>query len=107
MISKEFFVQTMNRLDELDEKMGKVDEAFKEFSPGFCGFYIPEIIDMTVDILREVFDDQENDSLGYCVYELDFLHKYRTGCVTEEDGQPVDLSSWDKVYDFLIESMEE
>lgn len=106
MISKEFFVQTMNRLEELDEKMGKVDEAFKEFSPSFCGFYIPEIIDMTVDILREVFDDQEKNSLGYCVYELDFLRKYRTGCVTVDD-QPVDLSSWDKVYDFLIESMEE
>ena len=106
MISKEFFVQTMNRLEELDEKMGKVDEAFKEFSPGFCGFYIPEIIDMTVDILREVFDDQEKNSLGYCVYELDFLRKYRVGRVMVDD-QPVDLSSWDKVYDFLIESMEE
>lgn len=105
MISKGFFVQTMNRLNELDEKMSKVDEAFKEFSPDFCGFYIPEIIDMTVDILREVFNDQENNSLGYCVYELDFLHKYKTGCVTV-DGQPVNLSSWDKVYDFLIESME-
>lgn len=106
MISKEAFINTMHRLEALDNKMDKADAALKELSPDFCGLYIPEVLDITVDILHDVFNDYENDSLGYFIYELDFLRKFKMGCVIDAHGNPTDLSTWDKVYDFLIENME-
>lgn len=106
MISKETFINIMHRLEALDNKMDKADTALKELSPDFCGLYIPEVLDVAVDILRETFNDNEHDSLGYFVYELDFLHGFKMGSVTV-DGEPIDLSTWDRVYDFLIERMEE
>lgn len=106
MISKETFVNIMNRLEALDGKMDAADAALKELSPDFCGLYITEPFDIIVDLLRDIFKDQERDSLGYFVYELDFLRKFKIGCVTE-DGEPIDLSTWDKVYDHMIDIMEE
>lgn len=105
MISKELFIKTMERLEAFDHNMDAVDEALHALSPDFCGFYIPEVFDMTIEVLEEVFDDNAG-WLAYCVYELDYLEKYKPGMILNQYSNPVDLSTWDKVYDFLIESME-
>ena len=105
MISKEIFVNTMERLETLDKNMDAIDAAFKKLSPDFCGFYITEPFDIVVDLLKENFKDK-HDLLGYFVYELDYLHKFHMGCVTQ-DNKPIDLSTWDKVYDHMVNIMEE
>ena len=105
MISKETFVNTMERLETLDKNIDAIDAAFKKLSPDFCGFYITEPFDIVVDLLKESFKDK-HDLLGYFVYELDYLHKFHMGCVTQDD-KPIDLSTWDKVYDHMVNIMEE
>ena len=105
MISKETFVNTMERLETLDKNMDVIDAAFKKLSPDFCGFYITEPFDIVVDLLKEIFKDK-HDWLGYFVYELDYLHKFHMGCITQDD-EPIDLSTWDKVYDYMVNIMEE
>ena len=105
MISKETFVNTMERLETLDKNMDVIDAAFKKLSPDFCGFYITEPFDIVVDLLKEIFKDK-HDLLGYFVYELDYLHKFYMGCVTQDD-KPIDLSTWDKVYNHMVNIMEE
>lgn len=98
MISKETFVNIMNRLEIIDKKMDKVDAALKELSHDFCGFYVPECVDIVMDILYDSFNDKDR-WLDYFVYELDFLHN--------KDDNEVYADTWDKVYDFLIASMED
>lgn len=105
MISKETFVNTMKRLEELDTKMDAADAALKELCPDFCGLYITEPFDIVVDLLKDILKDKY-DSLGYFIYELDFLRNFHMGCVTE-DGEPIDLSTWDKVYDYMIKIKED
>ena len=106
MISKDTFVKTMYRLEELDRKMNKVSDALQELSQDFCsGFYISDPFDIVTNLLIDVFNDKDNDLLFYFMYELDFLNGYHEGCFTDEDGNPIDVSSWEKVYDFLIENM--
>ena len=39
MISKETFVEVMNKLETLDKKMNDVDVAMKALSPDFCTRY--------------------------------------------------------------------
>lgn len=103
MISKETFVDVMNKLKVLDEKMNNVDVAMKELSPDFSGFYIPQILNIALEILRDVFDDND-DWISYFMFELNWLHYYKTGCVSI-NGESIDLSTWDKVYEFLINNM--
>ena len=105
MISKETFIDIMSRLEALDKKMDAADAALKELCPDFCGLYITESFDIVVDLLKDIFKDKY-DSLGYFIYELDYLRKFHMGCVTE-DGEPIDLSTWDKVYDYMIKIKED
>lgn len=106
MISKDVFVNTMTRLELLDKRMGDVDVALRNLCPDFNGFYVPETIDIVLDMLKDDFNDKY-DWIEYFVYELDWLTKYREGCITDANGEPINLGSWEKVYDYLIENMEE
>lgn len=105
MISKDRFVNIMERLEKLDSKMNRVDSALYDLSPDFGGFHIPDVLEITLDILRDIFDDQD-ELIDYFVYELDFLRKFKWGCVRDKNDSPIDLSTWDKIYEFLIENME-
>lgn len=105
MISKELFITTMERLVSLDTKMNAVDDAMHELSPDFCSFYIPETTDIVVDILKAIFIDN-NDWIGYFVFEKDFLRTMKYGDIVV-NGNIVDVNCWGNVYDFLIKNMEE
>lgn len=104
MISKDTFVKTMTKLEALDKKMDNVDVAMKALCDDFCGFYIPDILDITLDILEDVFKDKDS-LISYCALDLKWLHDHKLGS-DNVDGKDIDLSSWDKVYDFLIKNME-
>ena len=45
--------------------------------------------------------------LEYFIFDLDFLRDAREYSITYADGTPIDVSSWDKVYDFLVREIEE
>lgn len=106
MISKETFVKTMECLKKFDDDMSAVDNAFRKLGPDFCSFYLTTPVDMIMNILEDIFKDEEH-WLDYCTFELDYLAKYEHGVATDAfSGRPIDLSTWEKVYDFLIENME-
>lgn len=100
MISKETFVSTMERLQNLDKKMDAVDKAFKALDSDFCSFYITSIFDTTFDLLKEAMNDKD-DWIGYFVYERDWLRDFKLGDV-EVNGEPVKIYSWGDVYDFIV-----
>lgn len=106
MISKENFVETMEQLEALDEKMDTVDSAFKELNGDFCGFYITDVFDITIGLLEEMFDDKENGWLAYFVWERDWLHNFKLGDI-EIGGYSVVINNWGDVYDFLVANMED
>ena len=104
MITKETFVKTMERLEAIDKTMDAIDEAMRKLSPDFCGFYIPEIFDITIDVLEEAMGDK-HEWIGYCAYEENWLEDFKLGDVTimrEGNEENIDLSTWDKVYDFIV-----
>lgn len=104
MIRKETFVKIMNDLEAMDRKMDKVDEALRELSPDFGGFYLPQATSIAIDVLQEVFDDKENNWLCWFAYEKDWLKDYKTGDI-EINGEPLEIQNWESVYDFLTENM--
>ena len=106
MISKEVFVETIEQLEDLDNRMDAVDSAMKDLNPDFCGFYVTDVFDVTINLLEEVFNDKENGWLAYFIYERDLLHNFKLGDVTIND-EPVEINNWENVYDFLISCMEE
>jgi hypothetical protein len=105
MISKETFLNTIKRLEELDQKVEQVDAALRNLSPDFSGLYIPDTLDIVLDVLEDVFNDHEHEWLSYFMFERNWLHDFELGDIII-DGNPISIQSWSDVYDFLITEMQ-
>jgi hypothetical protein len=105
MISKETFIKTIKRLEDLSNRMDIADRAMRGLCEDFGSFYICDAFNITTDVLSEIFNDKENDWLGYFIWECDWLHKFKLGDI-EIGGYSVVINNWGDVYDFLIANME-
>ena len=90
---------------KIGDGISKYDSALKDLCEDFCGFYITDIFDIVINLLEEVFHDQE-EWIGYFVFEEDWLHGFKIGDVIV-NNVPVIIDNWGDVYDFLIVNMEE
>lgn len=109
MISKEKFVEILNRLENYDDLQDKINDLFKEnidnkemdfVNAGSICIGHESIV---VYLLENMFD---TDMIGYWVYELDYGEKYTEGCVLDENMNNIDLSTAEKLYDYLIKTLE-
>lgn len=104
MISKETFIKTIERLEDLSNRMEAADKAMQALCEDFGSFYICDAFNITTDVLSEIFNDKENDWLGYFIWERDWLHKFELGDIVI-GGYSVKIENWGDVYDFLISEM--
>lgn len=113
MISKEKFVKYINFIKSLDDKEVKLLKSLEEiFGRGNVGdLFIyndiqPKIIEMLCDIMGIEYniDRHIGDDIQYFCYELNYGEaKCAKEAIVYEDGSKVDLSSAEKLYDYLIE----
>ena len=105
MISKETFIKTIERLEDLSNRMDVADRAMRGLCEDFGSFYICDAFNITTDVLSEIFNDKENAWLGYFIWERDWLHKFELGDIVI-GGYSVKIENWGDVYDFLVANME-
>ena len=53
-----------------------------------------------IDLLAEIMKD-EGEDISYFCYELNFGKKWESGTITDRNGNDIDFSSAEKLYDFL------
>ena len=104
MLSKEKFIQVITDLKDLCDRIDLADLALKQISNDFCGLYIPQIFNITIGILEEIFEDTETGWLNYFIYEKDWLADCHDGDILGENGKKIIIKSWADVYDFLVEN---
>lgn len=105
MISKELFIQTVEFMQEQDNKQSKLCEALEDMALGFrcdalvyCGYNT-----QMVNLLHAGLNLPENsETLEYWLWDLDFGRQYKPSCFTDENNKPIDISTVDKLYDYLI-----
>ena len=109
MISKEKFVEIINRLKNYNELQDKIDELFKDnienrerdfINAGSICIGHESVV---VYLLERIFD---TDMISYFIYELDYGKKYKAGCVLDENMNEIDLSTPEKLYDYLVQDIE-
>lgn len=54
-----------------------------------------------VFLLRKLMDDLY-ENIDYFINELDFGRKYKPGMITDDDDEDIDLSTAEKLYDYLV-----
>ena len=109
MISKEKFLEIINRLKSYNELQNKINDLFKEnidnkemdfMNAGSICIGHESVV---VYLLEKIFD---TDMISYFIYELDYGEKYKAGCVLDENMNEIDLSTAEKMYDYLVKSLE-
>ena len=111
IISKEKFCEYINLLKKMDEKEESLTDAFRNLDENadvsLVGLYTTERLAI-LDLLNTVMDAQVDENFGsdieYFCYELEFGKRYltRDDWVTDADGNKIDLSTPEKLYDYLV-----
>lgn len=105
MISKEYFVEILNKLKTADDLVNDINNRIRsvrqkldnDFVDGLgMGIYHDNLV---VDLLDKMFD---TDMISYWVYELYYGRDYKDGCIQDADGTNIDISTAEKLYDYLI-----
>ena len=110
-ISKEEFVEILNRLRDSSDLVRKVNSLFRNSKDNvecdFCNGAALQISheSTVVFLLRKLLKDAV-ENIDYYIYELDYGRKYEPGMITDENGHDIDLSSAEKLYDYLTGEVE-
>lgn len=109
MISKEKFVEILNRLKNYNKLQNKIQYLFDDLIDNRendftnAGSICIGHESIVVDLLEEMFN---TDLISWWIYELNYGIYYIKGCLQkEENGKVVniDVSTPEKLYDYLIE----
>ena len=101
MISKELFVETINFMKERNDAIDRINrELSVEFEDStFYPYFRYE--EMLVKVLKATMHD-EGDWIRYFLYEGNYGEDLKPDSVSEADGTPIDITTSEKLYDFLV-----
>ena len=109
IISKEKFIEIINRLKKYSELQDKINDLFKEnidnkemdfMNAGSICIGHESVV---VELLENMFNDK--DTISWWLYECNYGRDFSLGDL-EVDGIEIDLSTAEKLYDYLIKEME-
>lgn len=110
-ISREEFVKILVNLEAARNLEGDIYHAVQKFSSKTktdfqdTGCLVVTFEDTVIDLLQRLMHDDFH-TVEYFVYETNFGHDYKPGCV-KEDNEDADISTAEKLYDYLKKKMEE
>jgi hypothetical protein len=101
MLSKVVFFDHIEALQDFSEML---DAVYTATNGGIDLCNLVTLEGNLVDLLETIMDDR-GEWISYWAWELEFGKKYRPGCVTD-NGVDVDISTTEKLYDFLVSEHE-
>ena len=112
MITKQEFVDIIEKLKQVNDFVNETNKKARELNDAIISdFFNASSLSIShetivVKLLENMFEDEE-DTINWWLYELDYGRKFKLGYLQEErDGKTVniDLSTAEKLYDYLLES---
>lgn len=105
MIDKKEFVDIINKLKEVDDFVNETNDRAKKLNDAIISdFYNASSLSIShenivVKLLENMFND--NDIISWWLYDLNYGRKYKEGCIQDCDGNSIDVSTPEKLYDYL------
>lgn len=109
MISKEEFCEIIKRLKETDDIVDKVNNMFNSSIDSKISDFMNAASlmicheDIVVKLLEKIFNDTQN--ISWWLYECNYGKNFKIGDLID-NGKEIDLTTPEKLYDYLIENME-
>ena len=105
-MTKDKFVEIINEIQKLhkyEEDLYALNRRYKNYD---VDFQFPTLEDTVVRLLEEIFQCQIDEHIGsdisYFIYELDFGQDWKPGMIIDKDGNDIDHSTAEKLYDYLM-----
>lgn len=109
ILSKEEFCKYIDIIKKMSDKEEALTQAFRDLDESadvsLVGLYTPErraILDILNKVMAVPTTKEWYGDIDYFCYELNFGKDYKEGYVTDTDGTNIDLSTSDKLYDYLV-----
>ena len=103
LLSKENFV---NAIQGIEQWYDNTNKLYDEFGIDVIDMKIPHLDEVIHMMLNEIFDDYENDWIGWWCYDTEFGRIEDNAVVYEEgeDGteEEIRIKTAEDLYDFLI-----
>lgn len=105
MITKQEFVDIINKLKEVDDFVKETNAKARNLNDAIISdFFNASSLSIShenivVKLLENMFND--NDTISWWIYELDYGRKYRKGCIQDGKGKNINISTPEKLYDYL------
>ncbi len=110
LIERNEFVQIINRLEERDNVVDKVNKIFRNTTDSVMSDSMNAASlmicheDIVINLLEKIFDDKE--IISWWLYEKNYGKNFKMGDF-EVDGQQIDLTTAENLYDYLLKEKNE
>ena len=107
MITKKHFVNIINHLKEVNDFVNETNNKARNLHDSIISdFFNASSLSISFeDDLVNVLEDMFNtDLISWWLYELDYGKKFEIGYL-EENGFKPDLSTAEKLYDYLVKNL--
>ena len=108
ILTKEEFVKVIKKIQKAFDFDKKVEDLY--YGAGYQSPEHPDLYTSLIRVLDRMFytdEDRESNNfisdIDYFCVELDFGRNYKPGMIEYADGTPIDLSTAEKLYDYLME----
>lgn len=105
LIGRDEFVEIIDKLREVNDFVDETNTKARELNDAIItDFFNASSLSIShesivVKLLEKIFNDK--DILSWWLYELDYGRKYEKGCITDENNNQIDVSTPEKLYDYL------
>ena len=109
MLTKKEFVEIIEKLKEVNDFVDETNEKARKLHDAIISdFYNTMSLSIShenivVQLLEKIFNDK--DILSWWLYELDYGRRYEKGCIKDRNGKDIDISTAEKLYDYLVEGV--
>ena len=106
MISKQEFIDIIDKLKEVNDFVDEVNNKARKLNDAIISDFFNTASlsisheNLVVRLLENMFNDK--DIISWWLYELNYGRKYEKGCFQDEKGMDIDVSTADKLYNYLI-----
>lgn len=108
-MTKEKFVKIINEIKKLhnyEESLHILNTRYAEYD---ANIQFPTLEDTVIKLLEEIFqcpvDKYVGSDISYFIYDLNFGEDWKPGSITDKDGNDIDHSTAEKLYDYLVNNM--
>lgn len=103
VLSKKDFIKVMEEIKRQYDFYDALNDVFDKYDTD-NSVYNYKSMDICISLLSAIFHD-DNDWIGYWIFELNMGKSFELGDVLDEEGNAIDISTIEKFYDFLIKNM--